>query len=317
MSADPTKMHEKLGYSIFNDMGIASPRTAYAKLYVNDTLWGLFGVAEEIDGRFTKSRYPKTGDGNLYKDIWPGTQADDASVFDALVTNNDPADSPDIGDFKAFRDTVMASGTTLNNFLEKITPFVDIPYLVRYIAADRGIMNFDGIMSNYGGSIRHNYCWYHDEESGLFKLIPWDLDKVFLYPEPNFWTNNKPNGNNKVPNWNVVNSTYTDFACSFDPGSGGGTYDVEPIDKDKFLRLFRTATWNDFGSQGRVLLDSFLIETRLNARIGKWRTLIARAVGEDPTIDSTEWTVMVDSLSHTIPLLRKNLEMMIDTLISK
>ncbi len=320
MSADPTKMREKLGYSIFNDMGIAAPRTAYAKLYVNDTLWGLFGIAEEIDGRFTKSRYPKTGDGNLYKEIWPETQATDASIFDALKTNNDPADTPDISDFKTFRDAVIASGTTTDNFLEKIKLLVDIPWLVRYIVVDRGIMNFDGIMSAYawdGGHTRHNYCWYHDDESGLLKLIPWDLDKVFIYPEPNFWTNNQPNGNNKVPNWNVVNSTYASISCKFDPGSSGGAYNVEPIDKDKFLRLFRTATWKDFCDQGRVLLDSFLIETRCNERIGKWRTLIAGAVGEDPTIDSTEWTVMVDSLSHTIPLMRKNLEMMIDTLIAR
>ncbi len=314
MSADPTKMHEKLGFSIFKDMGIVSPRTAYAKLYVNDTLWGLFGVTEQIDGRFTKAHYPNTGNGNLYSEIWPDAQLTDAAILNGLTTNNDSADKPDISDFKALRDMVTASGTTASNLVDKCRALVDIPYLVRYVVVDRGIMNFDGIMSVYG-SIRHNYCWYHDEESNLFKIIPWDLDKALLYPEPNFWTNNMPNGNNKIPNWNVVNSTYPNFACSFDPGSGGGTYAVPPIDKDKFLRLLRTATWNDFCSQGRVFLDSFFVEKRLNERIGKWRTLITQAVGEDPTINSAEWSVMVDSLSHTIPLWRKNLEMMIDTLI--
>ncbi|MBN1576752.1 MAG: CotH kinase family protein [Chitinispirillaceae bacterium] len=316
MSADPTKIHEKLGFSLFADMDIVSPRSAYAKLYVNDTLWGLFGVAEEIDGRFTKSRYPATGDGNLYKEIWPETQLTDASIFNALTTNNDPEDAPDISDFKELRDSISASGTDSSTFLEKINPLVDIPRLVRYIVVDRGIMNFDGIMSNYGGGYgRHNYFWYHDDDSGLFKLIPWDLDKALLYPEPNFWTNNAPVGKNLVPNWNVINSTYSNITCVFDPGSSGGGYKVTSIDKDKFLRLFRSATWNDFCSQGRFFLDSIFTETRLNPRIAHWRTIIAGAVGEDPTIDSAEWTIMVDSLSHTIPLWRKNLEMMIDTLI--
>jgi hypothetical protein len=318
MSADPTKMHEKLGFSIFTDMGVDAPRVAYAKLYVNDTLWGLFGVAEEIDSRFTKSRYPKSGDGNLYSALWPETQATDAAILDALETNNDPEDNPDINDFKKFRDAVTAAGTTADNFLEKCKTIVDIAQFVRYLVVDRAIMNFDGIMSAYvsgSGHTRHNYCWYHDEESGLFKLIPWDLDKVFIYPEPNFWTNNAPGANAKVPNWNVVNSTYTNFNCSFDPGSGGGTYKVEPIDKDKFLRLIRTATWNDFGNQGKVFLDTIFTEAKLKKRIANWRVLIANAVGEDPTIDSSEWSTMVDSLSHTIPLLRKNLEMMMDTLI--
>lgn len=315
MSADPTKMHEKLGHALFNDMGIASPRVAYAKLFVNDTLWGLFGVTEEVDGRFTKSRYPTTGDGNLYKEIWPG-QESDASILEGLSTNNDPEDNPDISDFKEFCDVVSAPGTDSGNFLEKMKTIVDIPHLVRYIAVDRGIMNFDGIMSDYGGSYgHHNYFWYHDDSSGLFKLIPWDLDKALLYPEPNFWTNNAPVGTNLVPNWNVVNKTYTTYKCVFDPGSSGGSYNVASIDKDKFLRLLRGATWNDFRSQGQFFLDSLFNEQKLTPRINKWRSTIAGAVGEDPTIDSTEWAAMVDSLVRTIPLFRTNLKMMIDTLI--
>ncbi|MCX7725732.1 MAG: hypothetical protein N2053_02655 [Chitinispirillaceae bacterium] len=145
--------------------------------------------------------------------------------------------------------------------------------------------------------------------------MPWDLDKVFIYPEPNFWTNNEPVGDNRVPNWNVVNSSYSSIKCKYDPGSEGGTYDVSPIDKDKFLRLLRKATWNDFKVQGKAFLDSVFTQEKIDARIGQWRRLIADAVKEDPTIDSNEWALMVDSLSHTIPLMRKNLKMMIDTLI--
>lgn len=317
MSADPTKMHEKLGFSLFEDMGITSPRTAYARLYVNDSLWGLFGVTEEIDGRFTKSHYPESGNGNLYKEIWPTDRLTDEAIRDGLVTNSDPEDNPDINDFKALRDIVISSETDSVNFMLRIGSMVDVPYLVRYIVVDRGIMNFDGIMILYGSSMRHNYFWYHDEESGLLRLIPWDLDKIFLYPEPNFWTNNEPNGFNIVPNWNVVNSTYTTYNCQFDPGSQGGTYPVSSIDKDTFLRLVRNTTWSDFKKQGQAFLDTVFTNQKIDARLERWRKLIADAVGEDPTIDSTEWTVMVDSLSNTIPLMRKNLKMMIDTLIVK
>lgn len=316
MSADPTKMHEKLGYALFNDMGVVAPRTAYARLYVNDTLWGLFGVTEEIDGRFTRSRFPASGDGNLYKETWPEAAETDESIREALVTNSSPEDNPDISDFVAFRDCVTSTETTAENVLQKIGSLVDVPQLVRYIVVDRGIMNFDGVMACYGGGYgHHNFFWYHDDESGLFKLFPWDLDKALLYPEPNFWTDNAPVGKNIVPNWNVVNSTYTNYTCVFDPGSSGGSYRVSSIDQDKFLRLLRSATWNDFRMQGRYFLDSIFTATRINPRLESWRTLIAGAVGEDPTIDSAEWSVMVDSLSHTIPLWRKNLEMMIDTLI--
>lgn len=317
MSADPTKMREMLGYSVYDDMDIPVPRSGWARLYVNDSLWGVYGLAEEIDGRFTKAHFPETGDGNLYKDVWPATHFSDNEIRDALETNNDPEDNPDVSDFKEFRDIVVAGETTEENFLEKIGGVVDVAHLLRYIIADRAIMNFDGIVAAYsGGDLRHNYCWYHDEESGLFRLIPWDLDKVFIYPEPNFWTNNQPVGDNLVPNWNVVNSDYTDIICVFDPAHWG-SYKTSPIDKDKFLRFFRNTTWNDFRSLCSVFLDAVFTEERLNERIDKWRSLLAGPVGEDKTIDSSEWVVMVDSLSRTIPLFRTNLKLMADTLIIK
>jgi hypothetical protein len=185
------------------------------------------------------------------------------------------------------------------------------------MAVDRGIGNFDGIVSAYafgGGHMRHNFFWYHNDETGLFQLVPWDLDKVLLIPEPNFWPNNQLSVNNPVPNWNVINSDYSPIECSFDPGPFG-SYMVEPIDADKFLRLVRNTTWNQFTTQSRYFLDSCFTSQKVDIRIEKWRKQIASAVGQDPTIDSTEWSVMVDSLKHSIPLMRTNLQKMIDTLI--
>jgi hypothetical protein len=177
-----------------------------------------------------------------------------------------------------------------------MSKLVDIPYLVRYLAVDRGIGNFDGIVSAYvfgGTHMRHNYFWYHNDETGLFELIPWDLDKVLLFPEPNFWSNIQPGENNQVPNWNVINSDYSPVYCNFDPGSFTIGYYVEPIDADKFLRLVRTSTWNQFTTQSRRFLDSCFTESKVNNRIEKWRRQIAQSVGRNQTIDSTEWNEMV------------------------
>jgi hypothetical protein len=176
---------------------------------------------------------------------------------------------------------------------------------------------FNGIVSAYafgGGHMRHNFFWYHNDKTGLFELVPWDLDKVLHSPEPNFWSNNQPSENHQVPNWNVINSDYSPIACTFDPGPFG-SYMVEPIDADKFLRLVRNTTWKEFTTQCRCFLDSCFTSKKVDDRIEKWRRQIAASVGRDHTIDSTEWSMMVDSLKHTIPLLRTNLQKMIDTLI--
>ncbi|MBN1756850.1 MAG: CotH kinase family protein [Chitinispirillaceae bacterium] len=322
MSYDPTKMHERLAFSFFHDMDIVAPRTAFARLYVNNEYWGIFTAIEEIDGRMTKHRFPESGDGNLYKDLWPDSLTSDAMILDALRTNEEEGN---IEDFKAFRNAVASPSTADSNFIEILGQQMDIPYLIRYMAVDRAIMNFDGLVSLYCGTnwrLRHNFSWYRDLPGSKFILIPWDMDKVFLYPEPNFWTNNQPTGNNTVPNWNVVTSDYTPIGCYFDPSTiavtylgSGPYYDVSPIDADKFLRLFRTTTWNDFVTEGHRFLDEVFLQDTVDARLTRWRRQIASAVGEDPTIDSTAWETMVDSLSNTIPLMREHFELMLDTLI--
>jgi hypothetical protein len=119
------------------------------------------------------------------------------------------------------------------------------------------------------------------------------------------------------------NSDYTPVGCYFDPGSlalasgsSGPYYNVQPIDGDKLLRHFRNATWDDYVAAGREFLDSVFLQDTVDARLSRWRRQIASAVGEDAAIDSTAWETMVDSLSHTNPLIRTHFGMMLDTLIA-
>lgn len=322
MAKDPSNMRERLACSIFHDMNIIAPRAVHAKVYVNDEFWGLFCAVEQIDGRFTEHRFPESGDGNLYKEIWLDIRTTDATILQSLQTNDDPIDTTSIATFRSFKDAVNSAQTDSANFLAEIALYVNVDHLVNYMVVDRGIMNFDGVISCYtfsGMYLRHNYYWYQHEESGHLVLIPWDLDMTFFYPEPNFWTNNEPNGLNILPNWNVVNTDYTPRILYFDPGgtavSSGMGYQVLPIDADKFLRLLRNTTWNDFCSGARDFLDNVLTEETVIARVDTWHDQIAGIVGEDATIDSTEWESMVDSLKNSIADIRYNLEMMIDTLI--
>ncbi len=353
MSKDATKMHDRLGLAMFHDMGLVAPRAVHAKLFVNGAYWGLFVAVEQIDGRFTTSRFPGAGDGNLYKETWPDATFSDERILAALQTNkpdkvsnakpeaasdakpaaatntnaaaapdvkpgSQPATQPDISRFKAFRDAVVAESTDVTNFRERVAPFVDLQQFARYMAVDRGILNFDGVIAcyDYGPGIRHNFYWYEDPRTKRFVLIPWDLDLVFIYPEPNYWTNNAPRDRNIVPNWNVVNKDYRSLPGYFDPGSlgvaSGQGYVLRPIDQDKFLRLARDATWQDFGVAAQELLDRYLTPERIEARVTKWREQIRGAVAEDPTLSVTEWNTAVDALVRNVPDVRKNLQLMKD-----
>jgi spore coat protein CotH len=45
-------MRDVLAYKFMRDAGISAPRTAYVKLYLNNTYWGLYIMVEEIDKNF-------------------------------------------------------------------------------------------------------------------------------------------------------------------------------------------------------------------------------------------------------------------------
>ncbi len=64
--SDPTFMREVLGYELFEQMGIPTPRTCFVDLWVNDTHLGLYTMVEQIDRTFLSEHFDDNT-GNLYK----------------------------------------------------------------------------------------------------------------------------------------------------------------------------------------------------------------------------------------------------------
>jgi spore coat protein CotH len=175
MHNDPSMMRERLGYGLFREMGVPAPRATHAVLRVNGEA-GIYALVEEIDGRFTRSRFTEGGEGNLYKEIWP--IYDEPKVYlAALETNEDQA--PSAERMLRFKRAV-AEGP------EAMASWVDLDVTTSYVAVDRVIMNDDGAFHFYcveGGKGNnptlpgnHNYFWYEAENADRLWIIPWDLD---------------------------------------------------------------------------------------------------------------------------------------------
>ena len=324
MAADPSKLRERLGYSLFRDMDVLAPRAVHARLYINGQYQGLVAAVEEVDGRFTANRFPESGDGNLYRDLWPTSVITTADAANALRTNDAPGET-DVADFMAFRDAIAAS--TDANFAGNLAPYLDLDYLARYIVVDRAISNFDGIMSFYFGSgwgpNNQNYFWY-DVGNGRFALIPWDFDKILWYPEPNLWSNNAPDGNNLVPNWNVITNTgcqgyQSDFdaAMVYNGVESRGTYWVREIDCDPFLKLLRGAIY----ARQKAVTDAFIAgpfsAQSVAQKLDTWRAQITTAIADDPLMDPNQWQTAVDYLHTNLPNFQGNVSLMMSGLINE
>jgi spore coat protein CotH len=284
MNRDGSFLRDRLGYSLFREMGIAAPRAVHARLLINGRLEGLFAVVEQIDGRFTRSRFSEGGKGNLYKEVWP--IYDNPNVYlDALETNRQ--ESPSI-------DRMMAFKRAVDEGAGAIPAWLDRDYMLRFIAVDRVTINDDGAFhfrcfpgGDGGGSmsINHNYYWYEAGRAQRFWLVPWDLDNTFdnrlLVHIASEWT---------AP---------SDCTCT---GFGQRAPSCDPL-------VQHFATWRaDYDRVVDGFLETALSASNVDAKLVAWISQIEAAVEESaglngaPTADA--WRQAVMELRSKIDMAR-------------
>ncbi len=288
---DDTYLKEKLSYDLYRAMNIEAPRAAWALLRVNDEPQGLFGMVEEIDGRFTKNRWPDNGDGNLFKELWPG-QTDSTWILSHLQTNTT------IGDITAFSALSAAINSAPEaNLRSTLGSFTDLDYFARYMAVNDAIANFDGITTYYttGSSDQagnHNFYFYQ-QAADDFTIIPWDLEST-LSLSSNF-------GN--VPSWQTVPADCTLLYLAW-----GGPLHVIAPGCDRVFRALG-ADLTSYRAAGRTLLDGPFALDRMLANIDTDASFIrAEAVADPHGPGQTAFENAIGYLRQDIPNLRLRLE---------
>lgn len=298
-SSDASKLHELVAYQTFRDFGVDAPRAIPASVYINDELRGLFIAVEEVDGRYTTAHFPEGPNGNLYKEVWPSPGATNPDFLAALQTNEERAD---VSDMRAFADAVKR--TSPDTVATELAPFVEIESLLRYIAVDRGLRNWDGIMAFYSVKSPHNFYWYHDDSpAGLFHLIPWDLDATFWpfdpYAHPRDWVTAPP-----VPDFNSA-------PLDCEPRviwEANGPERVTPPRCDRLLDALVEGQWQRLVEVGRELAAGPLAPARLTALADAWVAQIEPLVAQDPTLDAAEYQRGVQEFRDVISRAAADLE---------
>ncbi len=303
VSGEPSKMRDMIAYQTFRSFGIDAPRTAPARVTINGEVAGLFIAVEAIDGRYTASRYPEGGDGNLFKEIWPNALAEEADFIEALRTNDE---EPDVSDMLAFTQAIATA--TTDDFADHVARWVEVPQLLRYIAVDRALKNWDGIMAFYLNHSPHNFYWYHDDgPEDRFHLIPWDLDNTIWefdpYMAPEQWATAAP-----IPNWNEE-----PLNCNPRPvWTEDSDVSVVPPRCDALLDRLAELYWDAFVVFGEELLAGPMSAPALDEQIAHWSTVLEPLVADDPTLSLEEWYFQVEELGRFTQRARQDFRAFLD-----
>lgn len=286
---DDSRMKEKLAYDLFRAMGIVTPRSAWAVLRVNGESLGLFGMVEQVDGRFTEDRWPDNPDGNLYKELWP-THAPDQQIISALKTNEEVAD---ISAYRAFAQAFMAADEP--DWLATLGTYIDLDYLARFMAVEDALASYDGVTYFWTDGVstgNHNYFFY-EESPTRYTLIPWDTESTF-------WIN----PDHQAPHWTVIPTD-----CSLTYEYWGGLAYAPACD-----RVFRALNTDldRWRAAAREVLDGPFAVEAMVANIDRYAQVIGDAARSDPT--PTKYSAFdpaVSGLRGSIPALRDRLEQLI------
>ncbi|MDP2873063.1 MAG: CotH kinase family protein [Bacillota bacterium] len=166
--ADPSYMREFLGYTIFEEMGVAAPAFAYAAVHVNGEYWGLYLAVESILEPYLERNFGNiTGD--LYKSVGgAGSTLAYSGASAANYAGLELKSKRKNAEWNKLTDMLYALQTG-----EDLEKHLDVDAALRYLAVSTALLNFD----SYQGNFAHNYYLY--EQNGVFTILVWDLNMSF------------------------------------------------------------------------------------------------------------------------------------------
>lgn len=169
-AGDPSFLRETLAYGLLREQGLPASRTAYAQVYVNDTLLGLYLLVEEVNKRFCRDRFGHTG--TLYQctdNTEMAWQGDDPSAYaDEFKMDHD---ANDVGWKPLFDVMRLIEKDNSAVFRQRLDAIFNVDQYLHTLVIDVLLNNWDSYHDN-----GRNFSLYHHPVDGRLHWIPWDYN---------------------------------------------------------------------------------------------------------------------------------------------
>ena len=190
VTQDASGVHESVAMAFYARIGIPAPREIHTRLYVNNQYAGLYAIVESVDKDMLARVFGVIGedtqnDGYLYEFKW----MDDwkfgylGAGLNEYKLRFEPTTHESKSDEELYRpiETLvrLANQTPMDLLNSELAPRLDVPAVIRFIAAQVFLAETDGFLGGFGVN---NLYLYRLENSDVHTFIAWDADNTFYDP---------------------------------------------------------------------------------------------------------------------------------------
>jgi spore coat protein H len=189
LTQDRSGVKETVTMRFFTRLGIPAPRETHTRLYVNGRYAGLYGLVESVDKTMMGRMFGAIGDdiqndgylfeynyvlGRPWRFEYLGASLGPYKEYFDIKTNESHTDEQI---WRPIEELVrLVNQASSADFETNLSPRLDLPAFVRYIAAQNFVANHDGF-NGYDGM--NNFYFYRLEDSTTHVFIAWDEDNSF------------------------------------------------------------------------------------------------------------------------------------------
>jgi len=174
---DPSMIREATAMALMRRLGIAAPREAPARVFVNGDYTGVYMMVEPVDTVFT-ARTMESG-GLLFEYRWtypffagfPGEALDPYAV---LFESRTPGVRSMAELYTHMRELFRSINDVPEGSFEQVNRYLNLDRFIRTVGASTFLAEWDGVLG-YDGM--NNFYLYRVGEQA--QIIPWDRDQAF------------------------------------------------------------------------------------------------------------------------------------------
>jgi spore coat protein CotH len=183
-------MNERVGMQLFRRMGVPVSREAPTTIFVNGEYAGLYTIVESVDKAFLRRHFFEDAgylfdfqfEGNPYYFEYLGPDPAVYVPFPFKPDTHEQAPEPQVIE----RLIWTINETPGDLFRDAIAEYLDLAPLVRQVAIEVFLADFDGFTGEYGAN---NFYLYRFAGTTRFIFIPWDKSHAFSSVEYNVFHN--------------------------------------------------------------------------------------------------------------------------------